>query len=68
MSLTPLEFEQALNEARQAHSVRPFRCLNPDCLRTHIALLDEQGRPFAHFVVPDAWVFAVAGQGSASSN
>lgn len=45
--------ELDLGNARQAHSVQVFFCANPRCLRPHVVLKDEHGKPFAHFVLPD---------------
>jgi hypothetical protein len=59
--MSPSEQERLINETPQAHSVRPYRCSNPECMRMHIVLLDEHDMPIAHFVVPDAWGFTIAG-------
>jgi hypothetical protein len=48
-----MSWEDDLDQAPQAAAVRVFFCLNPDCHRPHVVLLDAQDRPFAQFVVPD---------------
>lgn len=46
--------EEELNASRQAAGVGVAFCDNPECHRPHVVLLDEKGKPFAHFVVPDS--------------
>lgn len=36
----------------QAHSVQVIFCEDPKCMRPHVLLRDDEGRPVAHFVVP----------------
>lgn len=42
-----------INEAPQAASVSVFFCHNPKCLRPHVVLFNDDGKPFAQFICPD---------------
>ena len=47
--MEPEDFERA----PVAMSVVVFHCGRPECQRPHIALLNEEREPLAHFVVDD---------------
>lgn len=45
--------EEEIGRCPQATSVQVFFCNNPRCHRPHVVLKDENGKPFAQFVMPD---------------
>lgn len=46
-------FELDMQGVPQAARVAVFFCEGAKCLRPHVALLNNEGLPFAQFVLPD---------------